>query len=142
MVFALTQDAFAALLGTGGTVSLSVDPLVLAVVVLLSVATLLASAWIPARRAGKGSAVDAIRQAQDVNCLLYTSLAPWRFSAGLLGMPLWGYGASVSMSPKQSSGCLLYTSSLCQTKMNEGPVEPAMGWPLPFVSAIRSSSVP
>ena len=66
VVFALTQDAFAALLGTGGTVSLSVDPLVLAVVVLLSVATLLASAWIPARRAGKVSAVDAIRQAQDV----------------------------------------------------------------------------
>lgn len=65
-VFALTQDAFTALLGTGGTVSLYADPLVIAAVALLSVATLLASAWVPAFRAGRVSAVDAIRQAQDV----------------------------------------------------------------------------
>lgn len=64
--FALTQDAFAALLGTGGTISLRVEPLVLALVVLLSIVTLLASAWIPALRAGRVSAVDAIRQTQDV----------------------------------------------------------------------------
>ena len=65
-VFALTHDAFTALLGTGGAVSLHVEPLVVAMVALLSFATLLASAWIPARRAGRVSAVDAIRQAQDV----------------------------------------------------------------------------
>ncbi|WP_139652371.1 ABC transporter permease [Raoultibacter phocaeensis] len=65
-VFALTQEAFTAMIGTGGSVSLHVEPVVLAVVVLLSAVTLLASAWVPAQRAGKVSAVDAIRQTQDV----------------------------------------------------------------------------
>lgn len=65
-VFALTQDAFSALLGTGGEVVVCVEPGTLAVAVLLSFLVLLVSAWIPSRRAGRVSAVDAIRQTQEV----------------------------------------------------------------------------
>ena len=66
LVFSFSQEAFAALLGTGGGVPVHIDPVVIAIVVLLSIVVLLASAWVPARRAGRVSAVDAIRQTQDV----------------------------------------------------------------------------
>ena len=65
-VLALTRDAFTAMLRMEGGIPLVVDPATIAVSVALSVAVLLVSAWIPARRAARVSAVDAIRQTQDV----------------------------------------------------------------------------
>lgn len=66
-VFAVTQEAFAALFDNAAGLSVQVDPLVLAVAAVLSLATLLASAWVPSARAARVSAVDAIRQTQDVH---------------------------------------------------------------------------
>ena len=54
------------LVGSKTAVPVSVDARALAVVVALSVVTLLISAWAPAKRAGSVSAVDAIRQTGDV----------------------------------------------------------------------------
>lgn len=65
-VLHLTGAGFAALLGVGEGLSLAVEPASLAISAALSLATLLVSAWIPALRAGRVSAVDAIRQVQDV----------------------------------------------------------------------------
>ena len=64
--FALSQEAFTSLVGTGGGVPVHVDAAVLAAAAALSLATLVASAWVPALRAARVSAVDAIRQTQDV----------------------------------------------------------------------------
>lgn len=64
--FAVTGDGWAALVGSKTAVPVSVDARALAVVVALSVVTLLISAWAPAKRAGGVSAVDAIRQSGDV----------------------------------------------------------------------------
>lgn len=64
--FAATGDGWAALVGSKTAVPVSVDARALAVVVALSVVTLLISAWAPAKRAGGVSAVDAIRQTGDV----------------------------------------------------------------------------
>ena len=65
-VLRLTGAGFSALLGMGEGLPLTVDPSSLLVSAVLSLAALLASAWIPALRAGRVSAVDAIRQTQDV----------------------------------------------------------------------------
>ena len=64
--FAATGDGWAVLVGSKTAVPVSVDARALAVVVALSVVTLLISAWAPAKRAGSVSAVDAIRQSGDV----------------------------------------------------------------------------
>ncbi|GKG90557.1 ABC transporter permease [Gordonibacter urolithinfaciens] len=64
--FALSQEAFTSLVGTGSGVPVHVDAAVLAAAAALSLATLVASAWVPALRAARVSAVDAIRQTQDV----------------------------------------------------------------------------
>ena len=64
--FAVTGDGWAVLVGSKTAVPVSVDARALAVVVALSVVTLLISAWAPAKRAGGVSAVDAIRQSGDV----------------------------------------------------------------------------
>ena len=66
-VFAVTQEAFATMLGNEAGLSVQVEPLVLIVAAALSLATLLASAWVPSARAARVSAVDAIRQTQDVH---------------------------------------------------------------------------
>lgn len=65
-VFALTQDAFAGLLGSEEGLAVHVDWAALAAAALLSFATLFVSAWIPARRASRVSAIEAVRQTQDV----------------------------------------------------------------------------
>lgn len=65
-VLNLTGAGFGALLSTGEGLSLAVEPLPLLAAAALSLAALLVSAWIPALRAGRVSAVDAIRQVQDV----------------------------------------------------------------------------
>lgn len=65
-VFSVTQDAFSAMLGSSGGIAVAVEPAVVVAGAVLSVAVLLVSAWVPAWRAGRVSAVDAIRQAQDV----------------------------------------------------------------------------
>ena len=65
--FAVSQEAFAAMLGSGATgLAVQVDAGALAAAAALSFATLLVSAWVPSARAARVSAVDAIRQAQDV----------------------------------------------------------------------------
>lgn len=64
--FAVTGDGWGVLVGSKTAVPVSVDARALAVVVALSVVTLLISAWAPAKRAGGVSAVDAIRQSGDV----------------------------------------------------------------------------
>lgn len=66
-VFAVSQEAFAAMLGSDATgIPVHVDAGALAVAAGLSFATLLVSAWVPSARAARVSAVDAIRQTQDV----------------------------------------------------------------------------
>lgn len=66
-VFAASQEAFAAMLGAGATgLRVHADAGALAVAAGLSFATLLVSAWVPSARAARVSAVDAIRQTQDV----------------------------------------------------------------------------
>ena len=65
-VLKFTGAGFSAMLGVGEGLSLAVEPRAIVVSVVLSLATLLVSAWIPALRAGRVSAVDAIRQTQDV----------------------------------------------------------------------------
>ena len=62
----MTQSAFTAILGTEGGVKLVVEPRIIALSAALALATLLVSAWVPAVRAGRVSAVDAIRQTQTV----------------------------------------------------------------------------
>ena len=65
VAFRLTSDGWAAMVGTD-SVTLSVEPWVIAASVGLAALTLLLSALFPALRASRVSAVDAIRQAQDV----------------------------------------------------------------------------
>lgn len=65
-VLHFTGAGFQAILGVSQGLSLAISPSALAVSVALSLITLLVSAWIPAMRAGRVSAVDAIRQTQDV----------------------------------------------------------------------------
>lgn len=66
VVFGLLGDGIAALSG-GAAASVVVSPVALGIAVLLSLVTLLVSAWVPAIRASRVSAVDAIRQTQDVH---------------------------------------------------------------------------
>lgn len=65
-VLQLTGAGFSALLGVDEGLALAIEPVSLAISAALSLVTLLVSAWIPALRAGRVSAVDAIRQVQDV----------------------------------------------------------------------------
>ena len=65
VAFALTSEGWAAMVGTG-SVALVVAPWALVLTVALATVTLVASALLPAVRASRISAVDAIRQAQDV----------------------------------------------------------------------------
>ena len=65
-VFAVSQEAFAAMLGESGGLSVHLSAPILAAAAALSFVTLLVSAWVPAARAARVSAVDAIRQTQDV----------------------------------------------------------------------------
>lgn len=65
--FSSSQEAFAAMLGSGSAgLAVHVDAGALAAAAALSIATLLVSAWVPSARAARVSAVDAIRQTQDV----------------------------------------------------------------------------
>ncbi|WP_455138726.1 ABC transporter permease [Thermophilibacter sp.] len=65
-VFAVTAEGWAFMLGDGVTMSLVIAPLDLALAAGLTAVTLLVSAFAPALRASRVSAVDAIRQAHDV----------------------------------------------------------------------------
>lgn len=66
VTLSLNQEGFAALLNMEGIMSLHVSPAAIALTVLFSLVVLVASAWAPALRAGCVSAIDAIRQSQDV----------------------------------------------------------------------------
>lgn len=66
IAFQLTGEGWAALVGTSTNVGLSVEPGVIVLSVAVSCVTLAVSAFIPALRASRVSAVDAIRQTQDV----------------------------------------------------------------------------
>ncbi len=63
---------------------LVVSPLVIGLTVLFSTATILLSAWIPARRAARVSPIDAIRQSGEIeegkplNLRTSVAVAPWR----------------------------------------------------------------
>lgn len=65
VVFGLLGEGIAAFTG-GGTAQVVVSPVALVIAAVLGLVTLLVSAWIPAIRASRVSAVDAIRQTQDV----------------------------------------------------------------------------
>ncbi len=54
------------LTGTTGVLELYASPEILLLVAVLALVVLLVSAWVPARRAGRVSAVEAIRQTRDV----------------------------------------------------------------------------
>lgn len=66
VVFAVTAEGWTLMLGEDVTVGLVVAPTDLAVAAGLTAVTLLISAFVPALRASRVSAVDAIRQTQDV----------------------------------------------------------------------------
>lgn len=66
VAFELTSEGWAAIVGTATEVGLVVEPWAVAATLALSSATLLLSALVPALRASRVSAVDAIRQARDV----------------------------------------------------------------------------
>ena len=66
VVFGLLGEGIAALSG-GTQASVIVSPVALGIAAVLGLVTLLVSAWIPAIRASRVSAVDAIRQTQDVH---------------------------------------------------------------------------
>ena len=61
-----TQAGFASMLGTNGGVTLAVSPAALGISAAIALVTLFISAWVPALRAGRVSAIDAIRQARTV----------------------------------------------------------------------------
>lgn len=64
--FALTAEGWSTIVGNGVTVGLVLRPMDFALAVALGALALLVSALVPALRASRVSAVDAIRQAQDV----------------------------------------------------------------------------
>lgn len=64
-VFGLLGEGITAVTG-GSAAAVVVSPGALAIAAALGLVTLLLSAWLPARRASRVSAVDAIRQTQDV----------------------------------------------------------------------------
>ena len=64
--FALTGAGWAAIVGTQSAITLVVRPWCVGLTVLLASVTLVVSAWVPAARAGRVSAVEAIRQTRDV----------------------------------------------------------------------------
>lgn len=66
VAFSLTSEGWAVLVGGETAVGLVVEPWAIAASVALSCAALVASAAVPALRAGRVSAVDAIRQTRDV----------------------------------------------------------------------------
>ena len=65
VVFGALGEGISAFTG-GGTATVVVSPMALAIAAALGIVTLIVSAWIPAIRASRVSAVDAIRQTQDV----------------------------------------------------------------------------
>ncbi|OUO60772.1 ABC transporter permease [Olsenella sp. An270] len=65
VVFGLVGDGITALFGTDQA-RVVVSPVALGISAALALLTLLVSAWVPALRASRVSAVDAIRQTQDV----------------------------------------------------------------------------
>ena len=68
-VFQLTGTGLAAMFDVdayGMSVQVSASPAAIGIAALLALVTVLISAWVPARRASRVSAVDAIRQTQDV----------------------------------------------------------------------------
>lgn len=74
-------------LGPVGRVSLEMHPsfMALAIAVLISLVTILISAWIPVRRAVKKSAIDAIRQADDI------AIRPGKVKTSKLTEKLFGF---------------------------------------------------
>lgn len=106
-VLQLTGAGFSALLGVDEGLALVIEPASLAISASLSLVTLLVSAWIPALRVGRVSAVDAIRQVQDVRLSKRAqrkAAREARTSAATSGAPpfskradggLWGLAAGV-----------------------------------------------
>lgn len=111
--FAVSQEAFVSIVGSGSGVPVQVDPLMLAAAAALSFATLAVSAWVPALRASRVSAVDAIRQTQDVRLSKHAirssaagassgNLVKLGFAGRIFGMP--GFVAHRNLSRSASRG--------------------------------------
>lgn len=67
ITFKLTWGLFSAFLNTGDLVlDLSISPASIAAAIIVGLVTVLVSAYIPARRAVRASAIDAIRQSEDI----------------------------------------------------------------------------
>jgi putative ABC transport system permease protein len=67
LTFKFTWGLFSTFLNTGDSVlDLSVSPASIAAAIIIDLVTVLVSAYIPARRAVRASAIDAIRQSEDI----------------------------------------------------------------------------
>jgi putative ABC transport system permease protein len=86
ITFRLTRGLFTTFLHTGGLViDLSVSPVSIAVAITVGVVTVLVSAYIPARRAVRKSAIDAIRLSEDIR-IKPGKLKTSRFTYSLFGL--------------------------------------------------------
>ena len=81
------SEEFASLLQTTATVSLTLDWRALLVAVLLSLVTLLVSAFVPAVKASRASAVDAMRQSNTVRIRKHRGHVGGRIAQALFGVP-------------------------------------------------------
>ena len=81
------SEEFASLLQTTATVSLTLDWRALLVAVLLSLVTLLVSAFVPAVKASRASAVDAMRQSNTVRIRKHRGHVGGRVAQALFGVP-------------------------------------------------------
>ena len=81
------SEEFVSLLETSGAVGLTLDWRVLLVAVLLSLVTLLVSAFVPAVKASRASAVDAMRQSNTIRIRKYRGHVGGRIAQALFGIP-------------------------------------------------------
>ena len=144
VVFGLVGDGLAALAGGGSAATVVVSPVALLLAALLGIVTLLASAWVPALRASRVSAVDAIRQTQDVRLgrrarrTSHSKLPATRhgslttrslgLAGRLFGVP--GFVAHRNLSRSSSKGRVTVTALAvsCALLITSGSIADVMGY--------------
>lgn len=106
----LTQEGFDALLNAKGVMGLHVSAPAILATIAFSLLVLVVSAWLPALRASHVSAIDAIRQTQDVHVSrgLARRLREGRAGKGLFGMP--GILARRNLTRSSSKGRVIVAS--------------------------------
>ncbi len=87
VTFGAMSEEFASLLETSVAVGITLDWRVLLVAVLLSLVTLLVSALIPAVKASRASAIDAMRQSGTVRVRKHRGRVGGRIAQALFGVP-------------------------------------------------------